>query len=166
MDKILVDENGIDKADDLFNGRMDLCIAVYDKEIVNILGPRDPRSNRFTILKSNDGLSSRYVSEGAYIESIGIVEGHQKRFYKLFNEAILRIVEAYNKKENKDQDDLLNIYALSNIMTTNSITALFEGEAKVADGYINYNPAMYDAINKVAEECPNVEIYFTIEDLQ
>ena len=166
MDKILVDENGIDKADDLFDGRMDLCIAVYDKEIVNILGPRDPRSNRFTILKSNDGLSSRYVSEGAYIESIGIVEGHQKRFYKLFNEAILRIVEAYNKKENKDHDDLLNIYALSNIMTTNSITALFEGEAKVADGYINYNPAMYDAINKVAEECPNVEIYFTIEDLQ
>lgn len=166
MDKILVDENGIDKADDLFDGRMDLCIVVYDKEIVNILGPRDPRSNRFTILKSNDGLSSRYVSEGAYIESIGIVEGHQKRFYKLFNEAILRIVEAYNKKENKDQDDLLNIYALSNIMTTNSITALFEGEAKVADGYINYNPAMYDAINKVAEECPNVEIYFTIEDLQ
>lgn len=166
MDKILVDENGIDKADDLFDGRMDLCIAVYDKEIVNILGPRDPRSNRFTILKSNDGLSSRYVSEGAYIESIGIVEGHQKRFYKLFNEAILRIVEAYNKKENKDQDDLLNIYALSNIMTTNSIMALFEGEAKVADGYINYNPAMYDAINKVAEECPNVEIYFTIEDLQ
>ena len=166
MGKILVDENGIDKADDLFDGRMDLCIAVYDKEIVNILGPRDPRSNRFTILKSNDGLSSRYVSEGAYIESIGIVEGHQKRFYKLFNEAILRIVEAYNKKENKDQDDLLNIYALSNIMTTNSITALFEGEAKVADGYINYNPAMYDAINKVAEECPNVEIYFTIEDLQ
>ena len=148
------------------SGRMNLCIAIYDKEIKEILGPRDPRTNRYTVQKSNDGLACRYVSEGAYIESICISEKYQKRFYKLFNEAILRIVEAYNKKENKDQDDLLNIYALSNIMTTNSITALLEGEAKVADGYINYNPAMYDAINKVAEECPNVEIYFTIEDLQ
>lgn len=146
--------------------RMDLCIAVFDKEIVQILGPRDSRNpNKFIKVKSKDGLACRYVQDGAYIESVGIVEKQYKRFYKLFNQAVLRIVEAYNKKEKKDQDDLLNIYALSNIMTTNAITALFEGEAKVADGYVNYNPAMYDAINKVAEECPNIEMYFTIEDI-
>lgn len=136
-----------------------LCIEVSDRAILDILLPKDEYGSRGMSFTPDGMFREHESSNGSYMCKLAIVDKNQKRFYKLFNQAILKIVEAYNKKEDKDERDLKTIYALSNLMMSAAITVMACGEASFAERIADCDYSLCASIMTAKDESTDIDIY-------